>query len=53
MGISDRVIVLNFGQKIADDIPAKIQEDEAVLSGLSPQNGKERMTTAAIKTSSI
>jgi branched-chain amino acid transport system ATP-binding protein len=32
MGISDRVIVLNFGEKIADDIPEKIQENKAVLA---------------------
>jgi ABC-type branched-subunit amino acid transport system ATPase component len=37
MGISDRVIVLNFGQKIADDIPAKIQENEAVLAAYLPE----------------
>jgi len=37
MGISDRVIVLNFGQKIADDIPAKIQENEAVLAAYLPK----------------
>jgi ABC-type branched-subunit amino acid transport system ATPase component len=41
MGISDRVIVLNFGQKIADDIPAKIQENEAVLSAYLPRMEKE------------
>jgi len=37
MGISDRVIVLNFGQKIADDLPAKIQENEAVLAAYLPK----------------
>jgi len=37
MGISDRVIVLNFGQKIADDFPAKIQENEAVLAAYLPK----------------
>ena len=37
MGISDRVIVLNFGQKIADDIPARIQENEAVLAAYLPK----------------
>ncbi len=40
MGVSDRVIVLNFGQKIAEDIPAKIQENEAVLAAYLPRMEK-------------
>ena len=40
MGISDRVIVLNFGQKIADDLPANIQENEAVLAAYLPKMEK-------------
>jgi len=32
MGICDRLIVLNFGQKIADDIPEKIRENKQVIS---------------------
>jgi branched-chain amino acid transport system ATP-binding protein len=31
MGISDRVIVLDFGQKIADDLPTKVQNDKRVI----------------------
>ena len=31
MGISDRVIVLDFGKKIADDIPGKVQNDPKVI----------------------
>ena len=31
MGISDRVTVLNFGTKIADGAPEKIQRDPAVI----------------------
>jgi branched-chain amino acid transport system ATP-binding protein len=31
MGISDRVSVLDFGQKIADDIPSKVQNDPKVI----------------------
>jgi len=31
MGISDRVVVLDFGSKIADDTPAKIQNNEKVI----------------------
>jgi branched-chain amino acid transport system ATP-binding protein len=31
MGISDRVAVLDFGEKIADDIPSKVQDDPKVI----------------------
>ncbi|RYY99518.1 MAG: ABC transporter ATP-binding protein [Comamonadaceae bacterium] len=32
MDIADRVIVLNFGRKIADASPAAVQQDDAVIS---------------------
>jgi branched-chain amino acid transport system ATP-binding protein len=31
MGVSDRVIVIDFGQKIADDLPSKVQNDKRVI----------------------
>ena len=32
MGISDRVVVLEFGQKIADDLPSVVQNDPQVIA---------------------
>ena len=31
MGISDRVVVIDFGQKIADDLPSLVQNDPRVI----------------------
>ena len=31
MGISDRVVVLDFGQKIAEGLPEEIQRNEKVI----------------------
>ncbi|MEY3156576.1 MAG: hypothetical protein RL057_508 [Actinomycetota bacterium] len=31
MKVSDRVVVLDFGQKIADDVPSKVQDDPRVI----------------------
>jgi len=31
MGVSDRVVVLNYGRKIADGRPEEVREDPAVI----------------------
>ncbi len=32
MGVTDRIVVLEFGKKIADDLPAAIRENSAVIA---------------------
>ena len=32
MGVTDRIVVLEFGRKIADDVPTAIRENSTVRS---------------------
>ena len=49
MALADRVVVLNFGRKIAQGTPAEVQRDAAVVSAyLGDINVPERPDVKAV-----
>ena len=42
MSVSDRVVVMHFGQKLAEGTPEQVQKNSKVVEAYLGGNGKER-----------
>ncbi len=48
MGISDRIVVLDYGRKIADDRPEKVRNDPAVIRAYLGEDEDEAASTGGL-----
>ena len=47
MGLCDRLAVLDFGKKIAEDVPAEVQRNDAVIAAYLGGHAKPRAGATA------